>query len=153
LKELMVWKQKIGVKFHLLICIPNLLLISFFKSYLIQFQTHHKYVNKNLLVNKQANKEDSMDREEIIQLLKIFKEENKYHIKKLGIFGSVVKNRMKEESDIDIVVNLTKQDLFELIGIKQDLEERLKYPIDIVSYRETMNSFLKKRIDEEAVYV
>ena len=96
-----------------------------------------------------------MDREKIIQLLKIFKEENKnkYHIKKLGIFGSVAKNRMKEESDIDIVVNLTRQDLFELIGIKQDLEERLKYPIDIVSYRETMNSFLKKRIDEEAVYV
>ena len=96
-----------------------------------------------------------MDRKEIIQLLKVFKEENKnkYHIKKLGIFGSVAKNRMKEASDIDIVVNLTKQDLFELIGIKQDLEEMLKYPIDIVSYRETMNSFLKKRIDEEAVYV
>lgn len=96
-----------------------------------------------------------MDREEIIQLLKIFKEENKkkYHIKKLGIFGSFAKNKMKEESDIDIVVNLTKQDLFELIGIKQDLEERLKYSIDIVSYRETMNSFLKKRIDEEVVYV
>lgn len=96
-----------------------------------------------------------MDRKEILQLLKIFKEENKnkYHIKKLGIFGSVAKNKMKEESDIDIVVNLTKQDLFELIGIKQDLEERLKYPIDIVSYRKTMNSFLKKRIDKEAVYV
>ena len=96
-----------------------------------------------------------MNREEIIQLLKIFKEENKnkYHIRKLGIFGSVAKNRMKEASDIDIVVNLTRQDLFELIGIKQDLEEKLKYPIDIVSYRETMNSFLKKRIDEEAVYV
>ena len=96
-----------------------------------------------------------MDREEIIQLLKVFKEENKnkYHIERLGIFGSVSKNRMKEESDIDIVVNLTKQDLFELIGIKQDLEERLKYPIDIVSYRENMNSFLKKRIDRDAVYV
>ena len=96
-----------------------------------------------------------MDREEIIQLLKVFKEENKnkYHIEKLGIFGSVAKNRMKEESDIDIVVNLTKQDLFELIGIKQDLEERLKYPIDIVSYRENMNSFLKKCIDRDAVYV
>jgi len=96
-----------------------------------------------------------MNREEIIQLLKTFKEENKnkYHIKKLGIFGSVAKNRMNVESDIDIVVNLSRQDLFELIGIKQDLEEKLKYPIDIVSYRETMNSFLKKRIDEEAVYV
>ena len=67
--------------------------------------------------------------------------------------NSFAKNRMNEGSDIDIVVNLTEQDLFELIGIKQDLEEKLKYPIDIVSYRETMNSFLKKRIDEEAVYV
>lgn len=96
-----------------------------------------------------------MDPKEIIHLLKIFKEENKnkYHIKKIGIFGSVAKDRMNENSDIDIVVNLTKQDLFELIGIKQDLEERLKCPIDIVSYRKTMNSFLKKRIDEEAVYV
>jgi len=96
-----------------------------------------------------------MDRKEIIQLLKVFKDENKnkYHIEKLGIFGSVAKNRMKNESDIDIVVNLTKQDLFELIGIKQDLEERLQYPIDIVSYRENMNSFLKKRIDEDAIYV
>ena len=96
-----------------------------------------------------------MDRKEIIQLLKVFKEENKnrYHIEKLGIFGSVAKNRMKKKSDIDIVVNLTKQDLFELIGIKQDLEEMLKYPVDIVSYRENMNSFLKKRIDRDAVYV
>lgn len=96
-----------------------------------------------------------MDREEIIQSLKSFKEEktNKYHIRKLGFFGSVAKNKIREESDIDIVVQLTKQDLFELIGIKQDLEERLKYPVDIVSYREDMNSFLKKRIDEDAIYV
>ena len=96
-----------------------------------------------------------MDREEIIQTLKKFKEENKnkYHIKSLGIFGSVAKNCMNENSDIDVVVNLTRQDLFELIGIKQDLEEILKYPIDVVSYRDKMNAFLKKRIDEEAVYV
>ena len=96
-----------------------------------------------------------MNRHETIQILKAFKAENKekYHIIKLGIFGSAAKNTIKEGSDIDIVVNLTKQDLFELIGIKQDLEETLKYPVDVVSYRETMNSFLKKRIDQEAVYV
>ncbi|OQX72154.1 MAG: nucleotidyltransferase [Bacteroidetes bacterium 4484_249] len=96
-----------------------------------------------------------MNRQEVLQLLRVFKEEskNKYHINKLGIFGSVAKNRIKEESDIDIVVNLKKQDFFELIGIKQDLEERLKYPIDIVSYRETMNTFLKKQIDKDAIYV
>jgi uncharacterized protein len=39
-----------------------------------------------------------------------------------------------------------------LVGIKQDLEERLHRSVDIVSYRENMNQFLKKRIDGEAIY-
>lgn len=96
-----------------------------------------------------------MNREKIIKFLKIFKEESKdkYHIRSLGIFGSVAKNNADDNSDIDVVVILTKQDLFELIGIKQDLEEKLHYPVDIVSYREKMNSFLKRRIDKEAIYV
>ena len=38
------------------------------------------------------------------------------------------------------------------IGIKNDLEKKLHRPIDIVTYRESMNQFLKKRIDGEAVY-
>ena len=96
-----------------------------------------------------------MDREEIIQILKEFKEKNihGYNIKRLGIFGSVAKNKTKETSDIDIVVELAKQDLFEQIGIKQDIEEKLHRRVDLVSYRKKMNLFLKKRIDEEAVYV
>ncbi|MEK6646783.1 MAG: nucleotidyltransferase domain-containing protein [Candidatus Firestonebacteria bacterium] len=96
-----------------------------------------------------------MNRKEIIEYLKKFKEENKnkYHIDRLGVFGSVAKDTANDNSDIDIVVVLTKQDLFEIIGIKQKLEESLNFPVDVVSYREKMNSFLKKRIDKEAVYV
>jgi len=96
-----------------------------------------------------------MDREKIIKCLKQFKVENKdkYHIERLGIFGSVAKNIANDESDIDIVVRLSKQDLFEIIGIKQDLEEDLAVSVDVVSYRDKMNSFMKKRIDEEAIYV
>ena len=81
------------------------------------------------------------------------KNQNKYQIHRLGIFGSAAKNQTKDSSDIDVVVELEKQDLFHLIGIKQDLEESLKYPVDLVSYRENMNAFLKARIDHEAVYV
>ena len=96
-----------------------------------------------------------MNREQIIQILKKFKEENKerYNIQGLGVFGSVAKDCISENSDIDIVVNLTRQDFFELIGIKQELEEILHYPVDVISYRESMSPFLKKRIDDEAVYV
>ena len=97
----------------------------------------------------------TMNRKEVIEYLKNFKEENKnkYHIERLGIFGSVARDTINANSDIDIVVRLTKQDLLEIIGIKQDLEEHLEFLVDVVSYREKMNSFLKKRIDKEAVYV
>lgn len=96
-----------------------------------------------------------MNREEIIEYLKRFKEENKnkYHIEQLGVFGSVAKDTADDRSDIDVVVVLAKQDLFDIIGIKQDLEESLHTAVDVVSYREKMNSFLKRRIDREAVYV
>jgi hypothetical protein len=95
-----------------------------------------------------------MSREEIIKYLKKFKEENKnkYHIERLGVFGSVARDTANDNSDIDIVVMLTRQDLFEIIGIKQSLEESLKSPVDVVSYRKKMNSFLKNRIDKEAIY-
>ena len=96
-----------------------------------------------------------MNRKEVIEYLGKFKEEtkNKYHIERLGVFGSVARNAANANSDIDIVVVLKRQDLFEIIGIKQVLEENLNTPVDVVSYREKMNSFLKKRIDKEAVYV
>lgn len=96
-----------------------------------------------------------MSRSEIIQELKKFKEENaeEYGILALGIFGSVAKDEAKKNSDVDVVVKIKKQDLFKLIGIKQDLEEIFNVPVDVISYREKMNSFLKKRIEKEAIYV
>jgi len=39
-----------------------------------------------------------------------------------------------------------------MIGIKQDLEKRLHRKVDVISYREKMNTFLKNRIDKEAIY-
>jgi predicted nucleotidyltransferase len=96
-----------------------------------------------------------MNRDQIVLSLRRFKEMNqeKYDIIKIGLFGSAARESMIEESDIDVVVELGKPDLFNLIGIKQDLEEQLHRSVDIVRYREKMNAFLKRRIDKEAVYV
>lgn len=94
-------------------------------------------------------------KEKIVHLLRRFKDMNKkkYRIIKIGFFGSAAKGCMNEHSDIDVVVQLEEQDLFSLIGIRQDLEEQFDRPVDIVSYREKMNQFLRNRIDREAVYV
>ena len=96
-----------------------------------------------------------MKKEDIILSLRRFKNMNgqKYHIRRIGIFGSAVRDSMHDQSDIDVVVELGKQDLFDLIGIKLDLEEQLNKPVDIVSYRNKMNEFLRRRIDKEAIYV
>jgi len=96
-----------------------------------------------------------MNRDEIIVFLRQFKEmnRNKYNIIRIGLFGSAARGDISEKSDIDVVVQLEKQELFDLIGIKLDLEEQLRQRVDIVSYREKMNEFLKRRIDKEAVYV
>ena len=96
-----------------------------------------------------------MEKDEIIHALRNFIALNRdrYEIIRLGVFGSAARDDMNEQSDIDVVVELGKPDLFYLVGIKQDLEEKFRRPVDIVRYRDTMNGFLKKRIDKEAVYV
>ena len=96
-----------------------------------------------------------MSREEILQILKKFKEEyaGQFGIVALGLFGSAARDDAKESSDVDVVVKLKKQDMFNMIGIKQYLEEILRVPVDVISYRERMNAFLKNRIDKESVYV
>lgn len=96
-----------------------------------------------------------MNRDDIIVFLRRYKEKNqdKYGIINIGVFGSASRRAMTEQSDIDIVVELEHPDMFNLIGIKQDLEEELHRSIDIIRYREKMNAYLKRKIEEEAIYV
>lgn len=96
-----------------------------------------------------------MKKDDIIFSLRQFKELNKdkYQILRLGFFGSAARDSMHEASDIDVVVELTEPDIFNLIGIKQELEGQFHRPVDIIRYRDKMNAFLKRRIDQEAIYV
>ena len=96
-----------------------------------------------------------MTRTEILDTLSNFRRNKaeEYHLRKLGLFGSAARELISPESDIDVVVELAEPDLLTLVGIKQDLEELLHRPVDIVRYRQTMNPFLKQRIDRDAVYV
>jgi len=95
-----------------------------------------------------------MDLDQILAILKDCKSQfaEKYGVSEIGVFGSVARNEVSENSDVDVVIQIQKPDLFLIAGIKNDLEERFNRPVDILTYRETMNRFLKKRIDGEAVY-
>ena len=96
-----------------------------------------------------------MNREDIIRFISEHKTEfeQEFGVTKIGLFGSYARGEVHEESDIDIVVELEKPDLFNLIGIKQIIEEALGNKVDIVRLRDKMNKFLRQRIERDAVYV
>ncbi|MBF0210831.1 MAG: nucleotidyltransferase domain-containing protein [Desulfamplus sp.] len=96
-----------------------------------------------------------MNRSEILNRLHNYKKQyqEKYRFTKIGIFGSFAKGIAGDKSDIDIVIEQQEPDLFVLGCIKTDLEKEFEHKVDIVRLRKSMNSFLKNRIEKEAVYV
>lgn len=96
-----------------------------------------------------------MNKDEILnRIIKFFNlRKNEFSIIRIGVFGSVARDEITDTSDVDVVVELGQPDLFTLIGVKQELEELLQRPVDVVRYREKMNAYLKKQIEREAVYV
>jgi len=96
----------------------------------------------------------ALERREILEILRDYRKESaeRYEILTIGLFGSVARGEAGGDSDVDVVAHISEPDLFMLAGIKSDLEERLHQRVDLVAYTEGMNRFLKKRIDEDAVY-
>ncbi|HOP39731.1 MAG TPA: nucleotidyltransferase domain-containing protein [Geobacteraceae bacterium] len=94
-------------------------------------------------------------RDEALSKLSDIKQEleSRYGITALGIFGSVAREQASGTSDVDIVVRMKDPNLFTLVHVKEALEEALHEHVDIVHYRNRMNGFLKKRIDQEAIYI
>jgi len=93
--------------------------------------------------------------EEVLDVLRKRKQEfrSAYGVTAIGVFGSLARGKETPESDVDVVVKMKKPDLFFMVHIKEELENDYKTKVDIVHYRDKMNAFLKKRIDQEAVYV
>lgn len=86
--------------------------------------------------------------EQKVKIKKILREHN---IKKAGIFGSYARNEASDNSDLDLIIELSKNDLIELIAIKQDLEEELRLSVDIITYNGLIKFSRKKRFKEEVL--
>lgn len=94
-------------------------------------------------------------KEQYIQLLATFKKENGslYGLKNMGIFGSVARGEHRKQSDIDIYYEGEPLSLFKLSDLKDKLEQKLDTPVDLVRLRDSMNRFLKERIQKEGLNV
>lgn len=59
----------------------------------------------------------------------------RYRVKRAELFGSQVRGDATEKSDVDLLIELPPgASLFDFIGLKQDLEDALGMPVDLVEY-------------------
>jgi predicted nucleotidyltransferase len=75
----------------------------------------------------------------------------RYKVNRVAVFGSFVKGTVKKNSDIDILVSFEdKYDLFDIIGLKQDLEEVLGRKVDLLTFNSLKNDEFSRIVQKEA---
>ncbi len=94
-------------------------------------------------------------KEETIAILKGIKEylREKYKVKEISLFGSIVRGEQEETSDIDMLVDFDEDaDFFDLVGLALFLEEKLKHKVDIVP-RRALRDEIRESVLKEVVSV
>ncbi|WP_456400436.1 nucleotidyltransferase family protein [Persephonella sp.] len=100
-----------------------------------------------------------LSKEEILETLKANKYIlKKYGVKKIGIFGSSVRNQLKKNSDIDIFVEFEKgkATMKNFIYLAEFLENLFKRKVDILTKAGVENiriRHIKENIEKEIEYV
>jgi len=75
-------------------------------------------------------------------------------VKKAALFGSQARGDAKKNSDVDLLVDVPESfSLFDLGGLKIDLEQALKKKVDLLTY-DSIHPLLKNIIlgEQEIIY-
>lgn len=99
--------------------------------------------------------EKVQSRAQIQQRLRAFFEEHgeEFALTALGFFGSCARDEADSASDIDIVFETTQPNLWTTSIMKQDLEEWLQRPVDVIRLHKHLHPAFRKRLESEAIYV
>ncbi len=66
------------------------------------------------------------------------------------VFGSMARGTGTSSSDLDLLIDLTPgMDLFDLIGLKQELENKTGLKVDVITEK-SLSRHLRQRILDEA---
>ncbi len=78
--------------------------------------------------------------------------EKRFHIKKIGVFGSYIRNEQKKRSDVDILVDFSKPIGLDFIELGYYLEDILGIKVDLVTPR-AIRKQMKPTILREVVFL
>lgn len=94
-----------------------------------------------------------MTKEYILDFLKAHKEEmkKKYQVQRIGLFGSFARNEAKENSDIDILVDMPSS-FDNFFDLKYFLEDAFGRTVDLGKMK-NLRLLVKQYVDKEIIYV
>ena len=75
----------------------------------------------------------------------------RYQLQRIGVFGSTARNEATSSSDVDVWVELEPLTPYATVHLKQELEELLQRPVDLVRLRDRMNPALRRAILREGI--
>ncbi|WP_226896378.1 nucleotidyltransferase family protein [Poseidonibacter ostreae] len=78
--------------------------------------------------------------------------QKKYNLEQIGLFGSYSRDEENQDSDIDIYVKM-EPSLFNLIDIKEQIENDLNKKVDIIREHKNINPIFLKRIKKDLINV
>lgn len=90
----------------------------------------------------------------ILDFLKQHKQEiqEKYGVTKIGLFGSYARNEQREDSDIDIAVEIESNNKFRsFFGLKYFIEDHLHKNVDL-GIESHLKPVARKYIQQEIIY-
>jgi uncharacterized protein len=96
-----------------------------------------------------------LSQSELQRRLREFKEQRgtEFHLIALGYFGSYARGEARPESDVDVVFETTHPNLWTTSIMKQDLEQWLDRPVDVIRLHNYLQPGFRARLEREAVYV
>ena len=102
-----------------------------------------------------VRKDTLSDRDRLLSLLKVYFSCNKeaFGIERLGLFGSFARDEAGPDSDVDIIIELAKPDLFRYAAIQRQLETVFHRHVDLISAHAHLPESFQARLEEEAIYV
>ncbi|TAL70921.1 MAG: DNA polymerase subunit beta [Bacteroidetes bacterium] len=93
-------------------------------------------------------------KEQISDIIKANKNylKDKYHLKDIGLFGSICRDDFKDSSDVDILVDFNQPVGVEFIDLADELESLLNRKVDLVSKNGIKPKYFSE-IERDLVYV
>ena len=81
----------------------------------------------------------------------------RHKVSRLFLFGSILSDKFKKNSDIDFLVDFSEVDIYDYadnyFSLKKSLENLLKRQIDLLENKAIKNPYLRQSIDSSKIII